>query len=301
MVQMRNPTNTKGEKSVLVTGASSGIGRAITEYLAGRGFFVFAGARSQQAIDELDSLENVIGVRLDVTSVDDLQVVFDTVKERKIVLFGLVNNAAVAVAGAFADLDVGLLRKQFEVNVFGQHQAVRGFLPMLRETKGRIVNISSIAGLLVVPYICAYVMSKYALEAYSEGLARELEKYEIKVSIVEPGDIKTSVVKKIHGAFLERAERKTDYTEEYKQMAESFIMSLENRPDPVIVAEAVFHALSSEVPHSRYVVGSKNEEKFTFSVLLSRILEINEGLKEKWSFEEINRLLTEVRQQRAEE
>ncbi|MHA2273250.1 MAG: SDR family oxidoreductase [Candidatus Hodarchaeales archaeon] len=286
------------ENIVLVTGASTGIGRSITEYLAEMGFFVYAGGRTSQALDELNSLKNVTAVKLDITSLADVQAAFKAIKDEGNALYGLVNNAAIGVVGALPDLDVESLKWQFEVNVFAHHRVVRTFLPMLKPSKGRIVNIGSIAGLLVVPwYLCAYIMSKYALEAYSEGLAHELARYQINVSIVEPGDIKTPVVEKINKAYLEQAARGTDYAENYKEVAEAFIKSLETRPDPGVVAEAVFHALSSATPHLRYVVGSRDEVRFTFSTLLAGVLKINEGLKDSWSFEEISGLLNDIHRQ----
>jgi NAD(P)-dependent dehydrogenase (short-subunit alcohol dehydrogenase family) len=171
-------------KTVLVTGASSGIGKACAARLARKGWRVLAGVR--RAGDAPSGTEEVL---LDVTDAGQIQAVADRVDE----LHGLVNNAGIAVAGPLEFLPLEQFRHQLEVNVTGQVAVTQALLPALRRGRGRIVFIGSIAGKSALPFLAAYAASKHALEAVADSLRIELAPWGIDVTIVEPGSIKTPI------------------------------------------------------------------------------------------------------------
>ena len=240
---------------VLVTGASTGIGNTTAKFLAGKGFYVFAGARKKEDIEALNSLDNVEGIRLDVTSSTDIQAVVERIKEEG--LYGLVNNAGIAVAGPLMEIDRGQLELQFDVNVFGLHDLTRACFPLLQESRGRIVNISSVAGQLAPPFLGAYSMSKFALEAYSDSLRRELDPFGIKVSLVEPGDVKTPIWDK---RYLDSEKLKESPFGARARKMERYLVSRAKKKglEPIKISKAIHHALTSKRPKIRYLVTRNN-------------------------------------------
>lgn len=158
----------------LITGASTGIGRHAAEYLAGEGAIVFAGARRSADLEALGLIDNIVPVRLDVTSHDDIAAAVELVEKQTDQLHGLVNNAGVAFGGPIAVLAEEDLRTQLEINVFGVFRVTKAFFPLLHAGKGCVVNISSVSGTFTAPFMGPYSMSKFALEAYSDALRREV-------------------------------------------------------------------------------------------------------------------------------
>ena len=148
------------QQAVLVTGASSGIGRKITEVLASKGYFVYAGARKEQDLAELNAIENVQSIRLDVTVQEDIDNAVDTVTQAGRGLHGLVNNAGVGVVGSATQMTEADLHFTMDVNVFGPYRITRAFAPLIIESKGRITTIGSISGILSSRRLAAYSMSK---------------------------------------------------------------------------------------------------------------------------------------------
>ena len=181
------------QKAVLITGASSGIGRRTTELLASRGYFVYAGARKQKDMDSLNALDNVQAVRLDVTVQEEVDAAVETVRKGGRGLHGLVNNAGVFTGGPLIETDIGELQWLFDVNVYGVYRVTQAFAPLIIESKGRIINISSISGVLDWPMGGPYSMSKHAVEAYNDTLALEMARFDVNVSAVEPGNYKSDI------------------------------------------------------------------------------------------------------------
>ena len=181
------------QKSVFITGASSGIGLATAEYLAVQGFHVYAGARVTGTLEGLSKNLNITPVKLDVTNAADIIEVKRIIEEKGTGLFGLINNAGIAKAGALMDVSVEDLRTQFEVNLFGVHQITQAMFPLLLKAKGRIVMMSSDSGFFATPFFGPYCSSKFALEGYSDSLRREITPYGVKVIIIEPGRITTPI------------------------------------------------------------------------------------------------------------
>lgn len=246
--------------AVLVTGASTGIGRATALYLKARGFRVFASVRKEKDAADLPGATPVV---LDVTDAESIRAASDSVSRAlgDQALAGLVNNAGIAVTGPLEFLEMSDIRRQFEVNVFGQVAVTQAFLPLLRRANGgRIVNMSSISGLITAPLLGPYSMSKFALEAFSDALRRELEPFGLSVSVVEPGVIKTPIWDKGVDSSKERFARMPARAlqlyggriETLRALAEEMG---ENGAPAEEVAKAVHHALVSRRPKTRYLVG----------------------------------------------
>lgn len=261
-------------KAVVVTGASSGIGRATALYLAARGFRVFASVRKESDAAGIDGATPVI---LDVTDSGSIRGAADSIGRAlgDGALAGLVNNAGIAVSGPLEFLELSDLRRQFEVNVFGQVAVTQAFLPLLRRKEGgRIVNMSSISGRITAPLLGPYSMSKFALEAYSDALRRELELFGISVCVIEPGVIKTPIWGK--GAESSRA-RIARMPEKALELYGGRIDWLRKRAQemsekgaaPEEVAKAVHHALVSRRPRTRYLVGGDAKLTAKLAWLLS--------------------------------
>jgi NAD(P)-dependent dehydrogenase (short-subunit alcohol dehydrogenase family) len=227
-------------RTALVTGASSGIGRACAVRLLRNGWRVFAGVRR-----EGDAPAGTEELLLDVTD-PPASLAVDR-------LDGLVNNAGIAVAGPLEFLDADELRRQLEVNVVGQLRVTQLALPGLREAGGRIVNVGSISGRSALPFLGAYAMSKFALEAMTDSLRIELRPWGIHVAIVEPGTIKTPMWTR------ERPDPPPEGLALYGERLAAFrsfaLKRSEGGAPAEAVAETVEHALTAERPKARYLVG----------------------------------------------
>src|SRR5271168_4489390 len=185
---------------VVITGASSGIGKACALYLDQRGYRVFAGVRKASDGEALTKVASsrLCPVILDVT---DARAVSDAAAQveralGELPLIGLVNNAGVGVGGPIEFLAPSELRRQMEINLVGPLAVIQAFMPMLRRSRGRIVNISSIGGKVAAPFLSPYCASKFALEALSDSLRAELKPWGIHVAIIEPGGVKTAMIDK---------------------------------------------------------------------------------------------------------
>jgi len=250
---------------VLVTGASSGIGRASALRLDRLGFKVFAGVRKDADGKALKQKAkgDLTPVLLDVTDDASIsaaaKVVAKGAGQRG--LAGLVNNAGIVVPGPLEFLPIEDLRSQIEVNVIGQIAVTQAFLPLLRKGRGRIVNIGSIGGRMATPFTGAYNASKFALEALTDSLRMELKPWGISVSIIEPGSIDTRMWEKGQDAadvLLEKLPKEGHELYEpavavIRQAAEN---SAQHAIPPSAVAKAVVHALTAKKPKTRYVVGT---------------------------------------------
>ena len=183
------------QRAVLVTGASVGIGRKITERLAAEGWFVYAGARKDADLRDLDAIANVDSVRLDVTRPEEIAAAVETISKAGRGLYGVVNNAGVAIIDPVTstrDEDFDFL---MQVNVYGVLRVTRAFAPLVAASKGRFVNISSISAFLPWQGAAAYNMSKAAVEAFTDVLAIEMAPLGVQVSAVEPGAYNTDILK----------------------------------------------------------------------------------------------------------
>ncbi len=256
------PPAPSAQKAVLVTGASTGIGRKVTEQLASEGYFVYAGARKDTDLAELDAIENVQAVRLDVTKPDQIAAAVKTITEAKRGLHGLVNNAGVAVSGPMMQSKEEDLHYVMDVNVYGPYRVTKAFAPLLIESKGRITTISSISGILSSPTLGIYSMSKHAMEAFGDSLAGELAPLGVQVSLIEPGNFNSEI-----GA-----------TAAARAGISSPAADRSRYPEPDAVAKAVQHALFDANPKRRYmVVPAQSEAELTIKKAIEELVQLNQG------------------------
>lgn len=251
-------------RTIVITGASTGIGEACARSFDDAGARVFAGVRTEEDGDRLrqgqsDRLRPVI---LDVTRPDQIAVAFDEMAEAvgDHGLDGVVNNAGVARGGPLEYLPVDEWRDQFEINVFGQVAVTQAALPLIRQASGRVVFVGSIAGRVATPFMGPYSASKHAIEAVAESLAHELRPWGIHVALVEPGAIATA----IWGKGRETLGRLDDELppaahERYAQAFEDFQRTIDQNEkqgiEAVEVAKKIEHALTAARPKLRYLVG----------------------------------------------
>lgn len=291
----------ESQKAVLITGASTGIGRLAAERLADAGYFVYAGARKQNDLDALNALDNVMGVRLDVTIEEEIDAAVDLVRSEGRGLWGLVNNAGVNEIEPLIESNDRTMEFLFDVNVYGVVRVTRAFAPLIIESKGRIVNISSIAGVLSggLTGYGFYVMSKHAIEAFSDQLAWELMKFGVRVSAVEPGNFASNIgasrcvrmlASNENREYEYYADEMNTYMESCKQrLSDDYV---QDSPAPVAVADAIQHALFSEQPKEHYlVVGDPFEANITIGKLVEELVNMNEGHAQTFSREELINML----------
>jgi len=250
--------------SVLVTGASSGIGQACAQALDARGWRVFAGVRREgagQALAERAS-ERLTPVALDVSDGGSVAAALAQIERAAPEgLAGLVNNAGIAVSGPLEFTPLDELRRQLEVNLVGQLAVTQAALELLRHARGRIVNISSVGGRTALPFIGPYAASKFGLEALSDSLRRELRPGGIDVVVIEPGTIATPIWEKGDREATELRERLPPRGRElYGRALERLQKMARERGErglpPERVAAVVLRALTARRPRARYVVGA---------------------------------------------
>jgi NAD(P)-dependent dehydrogenase (short-subunit alcohol dehydrogenase family) len=249
-------------RSVLVTGASTGIGRATALRLDRSGWRVFAGVRKPEDAESLggEASDRLTPVFLDVTEPEQIAAAAEQIeRESPEGLDGLVNNAGVAVPGPLETVPLEDLRHQLEVNLVAYVAVTQALLPQVRKAEGRIVFLASIGGRIAFPFGGPYHASKFATEAIGDVFRQELRPWGIKVAIIEPGSIDTPI--------WERGERKAEQIEAkapqtnllYGAAIEKFKKVIEDTAErgipPEKVAKAIAHALESDRPKVRYLVG----------------------------------------------
>ena len=284
-------------KAVLITGASTGIGRATAEHLAANGYFVYAGARKDADIEALNAIDNVMAVRLDVTKQDEVDAAVELVEAQGRGLWGLVNNAGVTVYSPLAVAKQSDLEFIYEVNVFGVFRVTQAFVPMVIESKGRIVNISSISGVYSAPTASMYSGSKHALEAMTDSLAIELRDLGVHVAAVNPGAVTSAGFAKDCQRELNETDADWGHLEDIRQWRiERCKERLEpgyksKAADPVVVARTIEQALFDEHPRSRYLVASQGAAGETVAWGMREVLSLNIGHDQSYSRDEMVQLI----------
>lgn len=266
-------------KSVVVTGVSTGIGWAIAEKLVRNGFCVFGSVRKQEDADRLTKQfgDNFVPLFFDVTDEAAVQAAAKQVREQLNgeTLFGLVNNAGIAVPGPLLNLSTDDFRTQLEVNLVSVLIVTKAFAPLLgadrtlRGKPGRVINMSSVAGKNALPFLGAYAASKHGLEGFSESLRRELMMYGIDVIIVGPGSTATPIWDKAELVDTS-AYKDSDYYEVLMRMQRYMVRDGKNGYPPEKVGEVVLHALTAEKPHIRYAVTSTTSYRRILQLLLPK-------------------------------
>lgn len=269
--------NSPDRKAVLITGASTGIGRNMAETLAAEGFFVYAGARKQADIDALSAIDNIMGVRLDVTVQEEIDAAVELISAEGRGLYGLVNNAGVAVVGPLIETDEEDMQFQMNVNLFGPYRVTKAFAPLIIESKGRITTTGSISGILSGPLLGAYSMSKHGVEAFTDALASEMRKFDVHVSVIEPGNYVSAIV----GTLKRRIEARglstegSLYAEEMNRMLTGMESNYDKGPDEV--SAALLEFLTDANPKRRYmVVPEQRQAEVTIRKAISELVQLNE-------------------------
>jgi len=270
----------KQQQAVLVTGAGTGIGRKITERLAADGYFVYAGARKDEELKALDTIKNVQAVRLDVTKPQDIAATLETIKHGGRGLYGLVNNAGIGSEATVAEMKPEEFDLMMAVNMTAPYRLSQTFEPLIVEAKGRITNISSISGILASPTLSAYVMSKHAIEGFTDSLARELAPLGATANVVEPGNYNTDIIK--HE--IERGVAPPGTSPD-----------LSNFKPPDEVADAVEKALFEPNPKRRYlVVPNQHGAEITIKKQIEQLVQLNEGQPYTYDRDALIRMLDEA-------
>lgn len=283
------------QKAVLITGATTGIGRMAAERLAANGYFVYAGARKPADMKALNKIENVQAIRLDVTVQEEIDAAVKHIRSEGRGLWGLVNNAGVNVVGPLIEFDDEDFDFLFAVNVRGVFSVTKAFAPLIIDSQGRIVNISSVSGIGTGPAYGPYSMTKHALEAFTDALSEEMEATGVEVSAIEPGNYSSAIgltrckrmLAKADSAasqyWADMMKEHVDYCRErvapgYKSTA----------PEPAAVAEAIEHALSADVPRDHYlVVPEKGTAGWITWSLVADLLDLNTDARHGFSRDEI--------------
>ncbi len=246
------------KKYVLVTGASSGLGKEIALVLAENGFKVFAGIRKEEdkkSLEEINS--NIIGLFIDVENQESVDKAFETVKSHTDKLYALINNAGIALGGPIECLPVDAIKKQFEVNVYGAIRTAQKFLPIL---EGRIINISSMSSFGLFPFISPYCASKRALDIFFNSLLLESKNPNLKVISIKPGVVKTKIWDKSVDACEKIMDgvsvgQKEKYKKEFEYLVKNAKENNDTGIEPIEVANTVLKALTVKSPKLSYCVG----------------------------------------------
>ncbi len=245
----------KKAKTVLVTGAASGIGLAITEYLAQKGDKVIATDFDKEALAALEGKPNIITYYLDVTDSKSISDVKDKISETAKGLDGLVNNAGMFVGGPLVEMNEKDVEKIIDVNVLGPFRVSKILFPLLLENKGRIINMGSEAGRISFPLNGPYSMSKYALESFSDSLRRELMFLGIKVIHLQVGAVNTGFLERTYRCYAEDIDiEKTLFPNLIKKVIPTCGKELNSSADPENIAKAVYRVLHKKRPKARYKI-----------------------------------------------
>jgi NAD(P)-dependent dehydrogenase (short-subunit alcohol dehydrogenase family) len=283
-------------ESILITGASTGIGRHLAEALASKGYHVYAGARKDDDLAELDAIENITAVRLDVTKQDQVDAAVALIEKNGGGLWGLVNNAGVGGGGAVLDTPIENQRFVYDVNVEGVYRTTKAFAPLIMESKGRIVTTGSIAGTISWAGGSAYAGSKHWIEAYTDALAGEMEPHGVSVSVVEPGNYKSRIRRgSWERAFEQMEAAGEEVTEEMKQAYKQTADRELSYKEPDEVTAAFMHALFDDKPLLRYVVvPNEGEQERTIQTKLNELVQLNTWGPYSYSRDELVEMLDEA-------
>lgn len=284
------------QKAVLVTGASSGIGLNITEHLVKEGYYVYATARKDADLERLDAMDNVTAVRLDVTDQAQVDAAAEFVGDEGRGLYGVVNNAGVARIGRMSEISVEDVAWIHDINVLGVHRVNLAFMPMLKESGGRTVAISSINGFVSGATAGAYSMSKFAVESYTEALADDLKEEGVTVGVIDPGAYKSKIREKVGFDMVTGSQDTSqELTDEQKEVVKQLTDTNEGLKEPDEVSQAVVHFMGSDEPHLRYLVAPTEESAHrAVRVALGRMLTLNADQPYEQSRDELIAVMDEL-------
>lgn len=257
------------KRAILVTGASSGIGLDAAVALARHGFLVYGGVRRDADAQRIAALHpDIVPVLLDVTDRDAVHAAAALIRERAVPLHGLINNAGIALGGPLEFLPVDEVRRQFEVNVFGALEVTQALLPLLRDARGRIAFIGSVSGELAVPFLGPYCSSKFALRALADCLRGELARWNLFVSLIEAGSVKSPIWQKgsrSRQALLVRLGPSGEryYKEELDALFRMTDREARGAMPVERVTSVILHAMTARRPKAWYAVGVRMARFFS--------------------------------------
>lgn len=266
-------------KTVLITGASTGIGRSAAEYLASRGWQVFAGIRKAQDGEALIAAnEQIKPILLDVTNPEQVNAAVETIRAvlagQK--LAGLVNNAGIANMGPLALQPLDQFKAHFDVNVFGLLRASQAFAPLLGMDEtlagppGRIINITSVGGRLASPFLGAYTATKHAVESMTDSLRRELVLFGIDTIAIGPGAVRTPIWDKAEQDNRANPYSNSPWARAIEKFSETMLEGGRTGLDPEIIAKTIETALTAAKPKARYAPVPNKLTNFTLPMLLPK-------------------------------
>jgi len=259
------------DRVVLVTGASSGIGKCCAEYLAKQGYRVYGTSRrtGSTSTGQLSSNTHFFQmIRMDVTDESSVRQGIDHIIARESRIDVVVNNAGFAIIGSLEDTTIEEVKSQLETNFFGSLRVCRTVLPIMRrQDSGYIINISSIGGLISLPFQSAYSASKFALEAAMEALRLEVRPFGIQVVLIEPGDFKTEITQ--HRRKAGQATRHSAYTDTFQKVLRIVESGERNAPTPESIAILINKVIRMKSPRLRYTAGKISQR---IAVPLKKIL-----------------------------
>lgn len=262
---------------VVITGASTGIGFCLATELAADGNIVYAGARKEKDIKQLSAIENITGITLDITKEEQVEAAVEQIATKEGHVDVLINNAGVTGWGAIMDRNMTYLRNVMEINYFGHVRMVKSFYPLLRKSTLRpiVINVSSQAGNYVFPFWSVYHSSKWAIEAFSHSLRRELQPFGIRVSIIQPGAIESQAFIKDQEDFDTYKRTDSDFVRYAIPMLEAAFhrKPMIREKSPLKVARDVRHAIYSKRNRIYYQPGRRFVPDFMVSILPYRAVD----------------------------
>ena len=243
------------KRTALITGAGGGLGHAVVERLVMNGWKVFAADISTDLLRSSMHDPDVVPIAMDVTDNESIRSAYDTITSRTDHLDGIVNFAGIMGVGSLTDMPEERLARILDINVMGTFRVNKKFFPLVEAVKGRIVNISSETGWQsAAPFNGPYAMSKYAIEAYSSALRRELAIVDVKVVTIQPGAFRTSMVEGIERAFTQAESETTKFASVLGTLKGLAAKTIKSAHDPDILAQVIETALTTKRPKAVYSV-----------------------------------------------
>ena len=248
----------KGKKTVLVTGAASGIGQAVAEYLAEKGEEIIATDLDTEGLKKYHSKENIHAVFMDVSSNESIEIAHKQIESLTDGIDVLVNNAGIFTGGPLVEMDTEEIENIMNINVLGYVRVTQAFYSLIRNRKGRIINISSEVGRISFPFNGPYSMSKYAIEAFSDSLRRELVKFGIKVVIIQPGAMDTSFIDATKTVYQKYSEN-SEFEDIFSRLIP--VLEKEKYADPLYLAKKIYRIIHSKHPRIRYRIKNNKQRR----------------------------------------
>lgn len=249
-------------KVILITGASSGIGRITAKYLSDKGFIVYGTSRNPKPASENFNL-----IALDVLSKESIDNALELILEKEGKIDVLINNAGMGITGPVEETPTDEMRKVFETNFFGAIEVIKTVLPSMREQRGGlIINITSIAGYMGLPFRGIYSATKGALEIVSESISMEVQKFGVKITNVAPGDFATNIAS---GRYHTPAFEDSVYKDVYQKNLDLMNEHVNDGNDPIEMAEKIYRIINNSTPKLHYKVGAFMQK---LSIILKRVL-----------------------------